>query len=72
MGMKYRATIPDFINLRRVFFAGAEALELVATSRFWDPQRSPVARNTSQRAGSISTTGGSSRGAVTPLSSFNQ
>lgn len=39
MAMKYRATIPDFIDLLHVFPAMAEALKIVALSRFKDPAR---------------------------------
>ena len=39
MALKYRATIPDFIDLLHVFPAMAEALKIVAISRFKDPAR---------------------------------
>ena len=39
MAMKYRATIPDFIDLLHVFPAMAEALKIVAISRFKDPAK---------------------------------
>ena len=39
MAMKYRATIPDFIDLLHVFPAMAEALKIVAVSRFKDPAK---------------------------------
>lgn len=37
--MKYRATIPDFIDLFHVFPAMAEALKIVAISRSKDPAK---------------------------------
>jgi len=37
--LKYRATIPDFIDLLHVFPAMAEALKIVAISRFKNPAR---------------------------------
>ena len=39
MAMKYRATIPDFIDLLHVFPTMAEALKIVAISRFKNPAR---------------------------------
>jgi mercuric reductase len=39
MALKYRATVPDFIDLLHVFPAMAEALKIVAISRFKDPAR---------------------------------
>ena len=39
MAMKFRATIPDFIDLLHVFPAMAEALKIVAISRFKDPAK---------------------------------
>ena len=39
MAMKYRATIPDFIELLHVFPVMAEALKIVAISRFKDPAK---------------------------------
>ena len=39
MAMRYRATIPDFIDLLHVFPAMAEALKIVAISRFKDPAK---------------------------------
>ena len=39
MAMKYGATIPDFIDLFHVFPAMAEALKIVALSRFKNPAR---------------------------------
>ena len=39
MAMKFRATIPDFIDLLHVFPAMAEALKIAAISRFKDPAK---------------------------------
>ena len=39
MALKYRATVQDFIDLLHVFPAMAEALKIVAISRFKDPAR---------------------------------
>ena len=39
MALKYRATIQDFIDLLHVFPAMAEALKIVAISRFKDPAK---------------------------------
>lgn len=39
MAMKYRATIQDFIDLLHVFPTMAEALKIVAISRFKDPSK---------------------------------
>ena len=41
MAMKYRATISDFIDLLHVFPTMAEALKIVAISRFKNPARLP-------------------------------
>ena len=39
VAMPFRATTPDFIDLIHVFSAMAEALKIVAISRFKDPEQ---------------------------------
>ncbi len=39
MGLRFRATLLDFIGLLHVYPTMAEALKIVAISRFKDPER---------------------------------